>query len=185
VRLELLRITADWMKHATFGINAKIPGVERDAADAQPPAIAAWTPEGGAATIAVFNQADHDWVLDKQAPPAVPAIYVVCELPLEMDAEVMTIQRRTSRPGTVMLLYITDKSDKAVALRDGEYTLRAATRSLRELMRQANDAARTRNNVCIEAAENPLIYVPVTEAVGSHRLAGAIVINYRAKDANP
>lgn len=184
MRLELCRITADWMKHATLGINAKIPGVERDAGDAVPPDVAAWTPESGPATIAVFNQADHDWVLDKKAPPASPALYVVAEMPIEMVGEVMTIQRRTERDGVVMVLYITDKSDKAVALRDGEYTLRAATRSWKELMKNDNAAARTRNNICIEATTT-ITYVPVTEAVGSHRLAGALVINCRAIDANP
>jgi hypothetical protein len=96
----------------------------------------------------------------------------------------MTIQRRTQRDAIVMLFYITDKSDKAVALRDGEYTLRAATRSWRELMRQANDSARTRNNICLE--NTPRIrFVPVQEAVGSHRAAGALVIDCRTKDANP
>ena len=185
MRLELLRMAADWLKNPTYGINAKIPGVERDAGDAVPPNIAAWTPgDGGAATIAVFDQADHEWVLEKEAPPAVPAIYVVCELPIEMDGEVMTIQRRTSRDVPVMLFYITDNSDKARALRDGEYTLRAAARSWRELMKNANYAARTRNNICLEVAKK-VTYVPVSEKVGSYRAAGALVIDCQVKDANP
>lgn len=184
MRLELLRISADWMKHATLGVNAKIPGVPRDAGDAEPPAIAAWTPDGGAATIAVFNQADHDWVFEKKAPPAVPALYIACEMPLEVIGEVFSTQRRTIRDVTILILYITEKSDKAIALRDGEYTLRAAVRSWRELMRNDNAAARTRNNICIEITST-VQYVPVTEAVGSHRLAGALVLSVRAIDAAP
>ena len=184
MRLELVRMTAAWLKNATYGVNAKIPGVERDVGDVQPPDIAAWTPESGPATLAIYDQADHDFMLEKKAPPASPALYVVCELPIEMIGEVMTIHRRTTRDATVMVLYITDKSNRAEALRDGEYTLRAATRSLRDLLRNENYAARTRNNICIEVASN-ITYVPVTETIGSCRLAGALVITYRAIDAAP
>lgn len=184
MRLELVRLTAAWLKDPTYGVNAKIPGVERDAGDAQPPDIAAWTPEGGPATIAVFNEADHDFVKDKQAPPASPALYVMGEGEIEMIGEVMTIQRRTTRDVPIVIRYVTDKSDKAVAGRDGEYTGRAILRSLRELNRNENFAARTRNNICVEKMES-VSYVPHVEAVGSMRSQGAVVAFYRVIDAAP
>jgi hypothetical protein len=172
------------LKNATYGVNAKIPGVERDAGDAQPPSIAAWTPDGGAATIAVFNEADHDFVGEKKAPPAAPALYVMGEGEIELVGEVMTIQRRTTRDVPIVIRYISDLADKALAKRDGEYTGRAIVRSLRELMRNANAAARTRNSICVESMAS-VSYVPHVEAVGSQRSTGAVVAFYRAIDANP
>jgi hypothetical protein len=177
-------MTAAWLKDPTYGVNAKIPGVERDAGDAQPPAIAAWTPDGGVATIAVFTDEDHDVVLERKAPPAVPALYVMGEGEIEMIGEVMTIQRRTTRDVPIVIRYITDKSDKVLSKLDGEYTGRAIVRSLRELMRQANEAARKRNNICIETMVS-VSYVPHVEAVGSFRSMGAVVAFYRALDAAP
>ncbi|HMG19598.1 MAG TPA: hypothetical protein VK573_12805 [Gemmatimonadales bacterium] len=184
MRIELVRMTAAWLMDPTYGVNAKIPGVERDAGDAVPPDIAAWTPEAGPATIAVFNEEDHEWVVDKKAPPASPALYVMGEGEIEMIGEVMTIQRRTTRDVPILIRYITDRSDKVVAKRDGEYTGRAIVRSLRELMRNGNFAARTRNNVCIEFMGS-VSYVPMVEAVGSCRSMGAVVAFYRAIDAAP
>lgn len=184
MRLELVRMIAAWLKDGTNGVNAKIPGVERDVGDAQPPLIAAWTPDGGSPTIAVFNEADHDFVREKKPPPASPALYVMGEGEIEMIGEVMTIQRRTQRDAPVVIRYISDKSDKAEQARDGEYTGRAIVRSLRELMRQANENARKRNNICIEY-QSSVSYVPHVEAVGSHRSTGGVVSMLRCIDANP
>lgn len=184
MRLELVRMTAAWLKNVTNGVNAKIPGVERDAGDAQPPLIADWTPESGPATVAVFNEADHEWVGEKNAPPASPALYVMGEGEIELVGEVMTIHRRTTRDVPILIRYITDKADKAGSKRDGEYTGRAIARSLRELLRQENDAARTRNNICVEVATG-ITYVPHVEMVGSCRSTGAVVVFYRAIDAAP
>jgi hypothetical protein len=172
------------LKDPTNGVNAKIPGVERDAGDVVPPDIAAWTPEGGPASVAVFNEADHDFVREKNAPPASPALYVMGEGEIEMIGEVMTIQRRTTRDVPVVIRYISDKSDKAEQARDGEYTGRAIVRSLRELMRNANFAARTRNNICVEVMQS-VSYVPHVEAIGSHRSTGGVVAMYRVIDAAP
>lgn len=184
MRIELVRMTAAWLKDPTYGVNAKIPGVERDVGDAQPPDLAAWTPDGGAPTIAVFNEEDHEWVVDKKAPPASPALYVMGEGEIELIGEVMTIQRRTTRDVPILIRYITDKADKVLAKVDGEYTGRAIVRSLRDLMRQANENARKRNNICIESMIS-VSYVPMVEAVGSCRSMGAVVAFYRAIDAAP
>jgi len=75
-----------------------------------------------------------------------------------------------------------DKSDRAEAARDGEYTARAILRSLRELMRNANFAARTRNNICVETMPS-VSYMPFQEAVGNCRSMGAVVAFYRVIDA--
>lgn len=185
MRLELVRITADWLKDTTYGVNAKIPGVERDAGDAVPPLIADWTPESGPATIAVFDETRHDWVARKQAPPARPALYVMAEGGVDLAGEVGTYIRDTTRPAVVIIRYVSDKADRAVQITDAEYTLRAVVRSLRELMRNANVAARTRNNVAIELMQDPVTLAPVIEAVGEYRVTGAVVVNYQARDCAP
>lgn len=188
MRIETVRMTTDWLKNTSFGLNHYIPLVPRDGGDPAPPPIADWTPETGPATVAIFNEVDHLWVIDKKDPPALPAIYITAQSPIEMEGEPSPDGqlRQSIAPVIVMVGYINANSDSVAAKRDGEYTLRAVLRSLRELMRNAQaETGRTRNGVLLEIMEDPAIYFPIVEVIGQSRVSGAIGINFKVRDANP
>ena len=183
MRIETVRITADWLKRSDFGVNHYLSLVPRDAGDPKPPAI----PEQEDAGTAIFDETRHPWVADKQDPPIFPCIYITGEGGIEMEGEPTPDGqiRETVAPLVVIARYVTNDADTMRAIRDAEYTLRAILRSLRELVKNTNFAARTRNDICVIQMLDPAIYFPVIEAVGDSRVTGAIGINYQVRDAAP
>lgn len=187
-RLELERILSDWLM---TDLNARIAAVPRDAGDPAPPPIAAYTDTTYAAnqTIAVFNSVTHPWVAEWKSPPADPAIYVMARGPFIFAGEPTPDGRvrKTVVPAKVGIFYVRDNADAAGARRDGSYTLRAIARSVRELDKEApaSDAARLRNGINVVLSEGPQEHYHTVSTVGSHRVSGALVLNYHVRDENP
>lgn len=183
MRIETLRIVGDWLARDDYGVNAYLTQVPRDAGDPVPPQIASWQGE----QLAVFDATRHVWVAERQDAPAVPSLYVIGEDVISLTGEASPDGqvRRTVTPIIVTVRYLTARSDTVAALRDGEYTLRAVVRSLKELFLNANDAARIRNGACLTAMVDPVTYAPVVESIGNHRVAGGVVLNLDGRDADP
>lgn len=185
MRLELLRMLTKALKDQNIGVNHFIPIVPRDADDEAPPLL----PEVAERGIAVFNDTEDDFVAGHKDPPVSPAIYVLGEGPLEVQGEPTPDGqiRDTQSPAIITIRYVTDEPNLAKAIRDGEYTLRAVMRSLRELMKNQYAATlRTRGSIClIGAFEGPSIYFPVMDSVGKCTVTGAIGLNLTVRDAAP
>lgn len=177
------RILVDWLQRDDLGVNHFLSRVPRDDGDAVPPAIP--TVEGYGP--AIFDETRHSWVAERKDPPATPALYVMMEGPVEVKGEPTPDGqiRATESPIAAIIRYISAESDLLKAIRDGEYTLRAVMRSVRELMRNVYVTSRTRNGVAIVASVDPALYFPIVEAVGEYRVSGAVGLNLVARDNDP
>lgn len=174
MRLELVRIVRAALEHGTYGVNTKLGGVPRDAGDEAPPAI-----------VAVYDVTRDDHVVNRQEPPKIPCLYVMSEGAIVVAGEQMTgTYRDTAEPVAVTVRYLAGRHNLARAIQDGDYTLRAALRSVYELMEQANEADRTRNFV-MPFFLRRATYVPTQEAVGEAAVAGALVLEFDVRDGAP
>lgn len=182
MRLEIVRMIADWLLDSTYGVNAYLPSVPRDVGDSAPPNIADWN-----STLAVFDETRHLWVVQREPPPAVPALYVMCDSPVNMIGQPYPNGdvRTTNNPVAIAIRYLTSQSDRVQAHVDGEYTLRGVLRSIAELMKNANEASRTRNSIQLIAAVDPTVYFPIEETVGESTVSGAVLLNVEARDVSP
>jgi len=172
MRLEAVRIIADWLLNASFGVNTYIPLVPKDAADAAVPLISAWTDPATAqvSALAVFDETRHAWAGNRLVdPPPTP------------DGQI----RRTMTGVQVGIMYQSADSDLARAVTNGDYVLRAVQRSLRELSKNANEGNRKRNGVLLQQFEDPMELYPIVEAVGETYVAGVLLVNCKMRDYNP
>lgn len=192
MRIETTRIIADWLLHATKGANHYIPLVPRDGGDPAPPLLAAWvdpdTRHTQVTQFAVFDDTRHPWVIKKgEVIPATPCLFVALVGPIDVTGEPWPNGdfRTTTTPAQVVIGYITDNEDLFAAVRDGEYTLRAVARSMRELMKNENEASNLRNGVRIIAMQPPMRYIPMNEVVGGGRMSGGLLVTLEAEDGTP
>lgn len=190
MRLEAVRIVADWLLHATKGVNAYIPSVPKDAADPAVPLLSAWTDPVTAQVqaLAVFDETRHAWAANRLAdPPATPCLSVLSQGRLLVEGEPTPDGqiRRTTTGVQVAIRYLTADADLARAVANGDYVLRAVQRSLRELSKNAEEASRKRNGVMLVLFEDPMELYPIVEAVGETYVAGALVVNCKMRDYNP
>lgn len=188
MRIEATRIVADWLRDLTTGINAWLPSVPRDGGDPAPPQIAAWAdPNDAGSGLAVFDDTRHAWVSLNGDPPATPCLIVKVTGSVDVTGSPWPNgeYRTTTAPIQVAVTYVVANADSPGAVRDGDYTLRAVARCVRELMKDANDASRTRNSVKLIAQVNPLQYFALADVVGSARWAGGLVLNFEAEDGDP
>ncbi len=140
---EIPPLLADWLKDATYGINALLPTIPRDGGDTQPPNVTvcdeirdAWlarkqiTTEKltsiGTPVVGVFQSGEATYPIGKPQRPRAGG--------LALDGE-----------GSWMMLYIARQSDSAKAASWCRYTLRAVLNSLVLLSDPVNGAARVRN----------------------------------------
>lgn len=171
--LETLRATTDWLNNATKGFNALIVTLPVDAGD-----------EGLRKTAAFINdQTRDDRVAITSDPPNTPALYVVSDGPVGAEGEVKTIYRDADHVA-VAIRYIINNADDAEANAQVLYALRAIMRSIRELMRNENIAARTRNSVVIESCQSAT-FGRVEESAGAAVAAGAVVVVFKVRDKSP
>lgn len=187
-RLEVERIVAEFLGD---DINARLATVPVDGGDPQPPQIAPYVdaqyPTSG--NIAVFSSTVHPWVSERKDPPAAPALYVMTQGPILMMGEPYPQGqiRATSSPVKLVVRYITNNLDSAVARREGCYTLRAVARSLRALSKSYNEPNTTmvRNGISVVLGQDPMEFWPVVESVGNARVSGALVVHYLVRDGDP
>jgi len=189
-RLEVERMVADWLG-GSGTINAYISSVPRDGGDAAPPAIAAYTASGignDVATpgnLAIFDPTRHEVAALMKEPPTYPALYVGCQGPILFKGEPTPAGQiqYASAPVKLVVRYITSNTNAAAARRDGDYTLRAISRSLRAL---SKTMPLIRNGINVILREDPLEFYPVLASIGNiGRVAGAVVTNWDIRDQQP
>lgn len=190
MRLETVRMVADWLQNTSFGVNNYLATVPRDAGDPVPPLISAWTDPDRAQVqaLAIFDETRHKWAANRQEePPATPGLSVIAQGRILTSGEATPDGqiRATTAPVQIAIRYLTVNANLARAVQDGDYTMRAVARSIREFCRSSNENARKRNNVLIVLPEDPMEFYPIVEVVGDARVAGALVVNFQVRDYAP
>lgn len=181
MRLEAVRIVADWLKDPTNGVNALLPGVLRDIGDDLPPLLA----EGPDDLAAVYDVTRHEWVRKRQDPPARPCLYITTEGSFDLHGEEMVGTYVDTKTSVIVIVrYLAARSNTEKGTTDGEYTIRAIRQSIKRLMQQGNDPARTRNGIAVFNWAR-CTYYPVTETIGEHMVSGAVALHFDVRDANP
>jgi hypothetical protein len=171
--LEPVRCVTDWLNDTAFGFNAKIAALPVDLGDERLLVTAPFIQDGSR----------DDRVLTQADPPKTPALYVNSDGPLNAEGEVKTIYRDADNV-TVAIRYLIKNADTSEAATQTMYALRAIVRSIRDLMRNENVAARTRNSILIVSCSR-ITYGAIEETVGNTVATGAVVCVFVVRDKAP
>jgi hypothetical protein len=172
---EVIRMVADALAHATIGVNAKLPGVPRDAGDPQPPLV----------TIADATRAR--WVARRAVVSGtravLPALAVSIYRPAEVDGEIET----TDRDGTfdVMVEHIVENADSELATQHGGYVMRAVLCTLDWFHKNENVDMRTRNGVVLSVCTRRFIQPVWAPWESGPVVTTALIATYQVRDLTP
>ena len=173
MKIETLRVIAEWLDDATYGVNALLPNVPLDGSDTVPP------------DVFVLNAADDPHAALDQIPTDVdelPALIVTlytspvdqvvpASQPWPPDAQVDVVIRYAGR-----------NVQSEIGVRDESYTMRAVWRSVALLMTtSAGLTARSRNSVQVvgvSAMRELTLDRPHADAV----MTGAVLVTCRVRD---
>lgn len=170
-----VRMVADWLQDATYGIDAIAAVVPRDGSDSAPP------------TVHVYDETRHGWVARNQIPKPqgtsiqFPAVVVFLQNG-KYDSGVPDSQSTGARTidGTVQLavqLLMADSTTENVVT-SGLYLLRAIRNALLQLDDPANENARTRTEIRLGPSQSVMqgqLDAPVSDSIVS---VGALVVVY-------
>ena len=135
---EALRLTSAWLQHGTYGLNAQLAAVPRDAGDPQP------------ANFTVFaTEVDHEDAALGRLPTAAPAVVITVESANVVNDEAA----HEIGDGSVVLnvrLSVTADADAKDMKRDASYSLRALMWCFRKwVVQDVNATTRKKNSVAI------------------------------------
>lgn len=164
-------MVADWLQDATFGVNALLAGVPRDGGDPVPPALASVIDE-------TRDQVAAREQLPKSGFPLLEVFAAGVEIPGDIGGPLLEGDL------SVGIRYATKQVNSATAVRDARYTMRAVRRSLMQLNRNENEAARTRNSILLIYCVS-LRQVPHFEKREDAWFVGGLVATYKARDVAP
>lgn len=180
MRGETIRMIADELADATYGVNAVLPDVPRDTTDPQPPDIKA-----------VYDASRHGWVRRGEIPDEMRAPvkcpFLVVTLPGEIDYGAQG--RPTNAGGNAILAelsatiqYVTFESDTEDASLAGQITLRAARGVIQRLARPERATARRRNQVQLEKLEKVFGLDDVAPIEDKMVIAGLVVTTWSVRE---
>ena len=170
--LEALRITAAWLQDGTNGVNALIDGLTQDGGDSDPPDVTVL--EESTSPVAARRHLDVN--------TSVPVLMVVLARAVGSEGYVTT--NYLSGSVTVGILYATRNADSDEGTEDALYTLRAVQQSINLLMKPANVASRTRNNVVLTHTSRMEI-LPVENDREDAVITHGLFVTYEARDTEP
>lgn len=172
--LEPVRIVADWLADATYGVNALRLLVEVDAGDAQPGAVVIGD-ETRSGRVARGE-------LPKPTASASNLIAVTSGTGVRFEGGVLT----TIRDGTVPILIKigAPNVDTEDGTRDGLYLARVVFQSLKVLAQADHSDDRTRNSIHIKDASDFSIqglFQPIEDAT----MTAVVQVTYNVRDLTP
>jgi hypothetical protein len=172
VFVEPVRIFAEALKDAIYGVNIRLPSVPRDSGDAPPPAIV---------DAHIIEETEDGLVGLDRLPGVFPCLLVSLLPGTARPNEAITWVGDAE--SAVRITYGSKQTDPALARQDAGYTLRAAVKVLQWLMggTAAAEAKLLRNLVQLYGMETVAfggLYVPVKDAV----LTGTLITKYRVRD---
>lgn len=175
--LETVRILADWLSDATYGVNAVRLAVPKDTGVTDFPAVTVLdsTRSGLVARGGVPNLAANQFPAllvtpaDQPIDQASPAVR-----PYPSDTTV-----------TVLVRYATNQLDTAAAERDASQTLKAVWWQLPQLLlTSAGEAARTRANVHLYSIRS-MQMATLYEAEGDTIVTGGVLVTCQMRYLGP
>ena len=173
--LEAVEIVADWLKDGEHGVNNLLLSLPLDAGEAdRPPQIAL-----------IQDEARDDAVILRKEPIDFPAIYVLLEDPILVNAVDPTVIQQRIEELPISIRYITRNVEPVSRRRHTMYTLRAILKSMNRLNLQENEDARGRNQICLDAIVQTNALGNLTEKIGNMSVTGAVIINWSAVDIQP
>lgn len=172
--LEPVRIIADWLADATYGVDALATLVEVDAGDAQP----------GATVIGDETRSGRvaRGELPKPTSSASNLIAVTSGTGVRFDGGVLTTIRDGQVPITIKIGTPNAASDEGT--RDGLYLARAVFQSLKILAQADHSDDRTRNNIHIKDASDFSI-TGVFQAIEDSTVTCVVQVTYNVRDLTP
>jgi hypothetical protein len=174
--LETLRAWTDWLGNVTHGVNALLPGVERDGGDPAPPNVAL-----------IVDETRDPAAARRQIPDTVPCLIVRLAAPATMDDSVGPNTPHRDGDVPVMTLYAAAHSESDTGNQDVAYTLRAVERSLAKFLDYglaAANTARQRNNISILHA-TALQQLTTFEPIEDRDILGGLAITFHVRDKAP
>lgn len=172
--LEPVRIIADWLADATYGVDALATLVEVDAGDAQP----------GATVIGDETRSGRvaRGELPKPTSSASNLIAVTSGTGVRFDGGVLTTIRDGQVPITIKIGTPNAASDEGT--RDGLYLARAVFQSLKILAQADHSDDRTRNNIHIKDAGDFSI-TGLFQAIEDSTVTCVVQVTYNVRDQTP
>lgn len=174
MRVEVVRIIADWLADATYGVNAMLAEVPRDNGDPQP------------ADVTIADETRHDWVsrgvATKTVLDAGPYIAVAVYQPMTADG-LDNATGFTYQPGEIPIAIrdIRADSDSSAANLASGITMRAVRWSLNLLRDHAHRSSRIRN--LVQLHDFTIVELPATEQLGDVPVQAALLLRCNAIDA--
>lgn len=133
---DAVRIVADWLNDATYGVNAALASVPADGDVAD------------AASVTVYDETRDPEIARQQIPDLLPALIVsTTATPTDMDRPAVR-PYPSDASVEIGIRYATQRAATDRATTDADQVRRAVMRSLRQLFTTAaGEAARVRNQV--------------------------------------
>lgn len=172
--LETVRVVADWLSDATYGVNALRSTVPTDTGVTAAPALT------------VFDST-RDGRVARGGVPQLPLTSFPCLLvtPADQPADQVSPAVRPTPADlsvTVLVRYATIQLDTALAERDTSQTLRAIQRSLGQLfVTSAGESARSRAQVQV-ISYSDLRVATLYESMDDATVTGGVSITLRVRD---
>lgn len=172
---EVVRIVADWLADATYGVNAYAATVPRDAGDAAPPEVTVIDQTRDPKAARERNAAKED------AEDPGWEVAVALADPIE-TAWATTTDADADAIG--LFIGIKGRQDESdLAVQHLNYLTRATRRSLAELFTNANELSRRRNSVHLVGLPRVRHHAP--ESGGDEQIMGGLDVTIVARDYAP
>jgi hypothetical protein len=174
--LEPIRMIADWLAIASYGVNALLPSVPRDVGDLQPADIAHVYDESRTGWLARSDDVPQEICADGP----VLAVSVLDDATMQSNPQ-LAIQHWTNTGLPIVVRYLGKNVDSAKGYCDASYSLRAAKSSLLLLALHENLASRERNKVRIARLEDIRI-VPMKQPLKDVWVWGGLAASAALQD---
>lgn len=175
--LEAVEMIADWVKDPSNGVNAMLAGLTDKLApgDVPPPQVKT-----------IQDESRNVEVIKRMEPQNVPALYIMLEEPILVDAIDPTGVQQRIRELPISMRYITREAEPVKVRRHTMYTLRALLMSMNNLNLPDYESNRLRRSVCLEAIVSTAVLGDIIEKVGDvSSVTGAVIITWSAVDTAP
>lgn len=177
--LETVRIVADWLTGAMYGVNAMLATVPLDGTDTRP------------ASVTVFDETRDGPTARRKVPATKPCLLVRQQDDATADGEPYPVGGPRQAHVTLGLWYADTQSASETGNRNTHYVLRAARESLRRLtdptdptMAAAATTAKTRGSIQLlktEAVRAVTAHEPLEDSL----LLGALFVTFTVRDTAP
>lgn len=177
MNLEPLRIVTDWLGNATYGVNAKLATLPRDAGDSAPPSVQLIADETRSGPVA----------RDRIPIPATPGpVLTLACIEESIWNTVLEDKYRDCEALPIEIRYADlDKVVTQTGTQNAYYTMRAVLRSLKDLMNDPGNAARQRNLVTLVNTSDLVRIRPTMKEIEDKIIVASMSVTFGFRDEAP